>query len=94
MLDAVEDSCTWTTDKIKAIRELMRHTAKFVQRRLPKLYSYELVQLLFQQPYCRIGTQPAATQRRLQAGGRCCSSATGGGERRKIDLRAPSAPDE
>lgn len=55
MLEAVEDSCTWTTDKIKAIRELMRHTAQFIQRRLPKIYSWELVELLFQQPYCRIG---------------------------------------
>lgn len=54
MLAGVEDSCLWTTDKIKAIREFMRHTAQFIQRRLPKLYSWELVQLLFMQPYCRI----------------------------------------
>ncbi len=55
MLDGVEETCTWTTDKIKAIRELMEHTAKYVQTRLPKIYSWELVMLLFQQPYCRIG---------------------------------------
>ena len=55
VLDGVEDSCMWTTDKIKGIRELMRHTAEFIQRRAPKLYSWELVELLFQQPYCRIG---------------------------------------
>jgi Fic family protein len=55
MLDCVEESCVWTTDKIKAIRELMRHTAQYIQRKLPKLYSWELVELLFQQPYCRIG---------------------------------------
>ena len=54
MLDGVEDSCLWTTDKIKAIRELMRHTGQFILRRLPKMYSWELVELLFQQPYCRI----------------------------------------
>ncbi|MDX1516051.1 MAG: Fic family protein [Woeseiaceae bacterium] len=54
MLDGVENTCTWTTDKIKAIRELMEHTAGYVQRELPKTYSWELVLLLFQQPYCRI----------------------------------------
>jgi Fic family protein len=55
VLDAIEDSCLWTTDKIKGIRELMRHTADFIQRKAPKLYTWELVELLFQQPYCRIG---------------------------------------
>jgi Fic family protein len=55
ILDGVEETCTWTTDKIKSIRELMEHTAQFVQERLPKIYSWELVELLFKQPYCRIG---------------------------------------
>ena len=54
ILDGVEETCTWTTDKIKSIRELMQHTAEFVQTRLPKIYSWELVELLFKQPYCRI----------------------------------------
>jgi len=55
ILDGVEETCTWTTDKIKSIRELMEHTGQFVQRQLPKIYSWELVELLFKQPYCRIG---------------------------------------
>lgn len=55
ILNAVEQTCTWTTDKIKAIRELMEHTGEFVQKSLPKVYSWELVELLFRQPYCRIG---------------------------------------
>jgi Fic family protein len=54
MLAGIEETCLWTTDKIRAIRELMKHTAEYVQRRLPKIYSWELVQLLFMQPYCRI----------------------------------------
>jgi Fic family protein len=54
MLDGIEDTCLWTTDKIRAIRELMRHTAQFIQQELPKIYSWELVELLFMQPYCRI----------------------------------------
>jgi len=55
ILEGVEETCIWTTDKIKAIRELMEHTGHFVQSRLPKIYSWELVELLFKQPYCRIG---------------------------------------
>lgn len=55
VLEGVEETCTWTTDKIKAIRELMEHTAEYVQSKLPKIYTWELVELLFKQPYCRIG---------------------------------------
>jgi cell filamentation protein, protein adenylyltransferase len=55
ILDGVQETCSWTTDKIKAIRELMEHTGEFVQKRLPKIYTWELVELLFKQPYCRIG---------------------------------------
>ena len=55
ILDGVQETCTWTTDKIKAIRELMEHTAEFVQSHLPKIYTWELVEMLFKQPYCRIG---------------------------------------
>ena len=54
MLAGVEETCIWTTDKIKAIRELMHHTSQFVQKELPKTYSWELVEALFKQPYCRI----------------------------------------
>jgi Fic family protein len=54
VLEGVEETCIWTTDKIKAIRELMEHTAQYVHKSLPKIYSWELVELLFKQPYCRI----------------------------------------
>lgn len=54
MLDGVEDTCSWTTDKIKAIRELMQHTGEHMQSQLPKIYTWELNELLFRQPYCRI----------------------------------------
>lgn len=54
ILDGVEETCTWTTDKIKSIRELMDHTGQFVHNRLPKTYTWELVEVLFKQPYCRI----------------------------------------
>lgn len=60
MLAGVEETCIWTTDKIKAIRELMQHTSQFVQKQLPKIYSWELVEALFKQPYCRINNLVSA----------------------------------
>jgi Fic family protein len=54
MLEGVQETCIWTTDKIRAIRELMQHTSQYVQAKLPKTYSWELVEALFKQPYCRI----------------------------------------
>ena len=54
MLNGVEETCSWTTEKIKSIRELMEHTAEYTQTTLPKIYTWELVELLFKQPYCRI----------------------------------------
>lgn len=46
---------SWTCAKIAAMRELLTQTEDFVRQQLPKIYSHELVQTLFEQPYCRIG---------------------------------------
>lgn len=54
MLKAVEETSRWTTAKIAAVRQLMEDTTSYVQQHLPKIYSYELIQLIFEQPYCRI----------------------------------------
>ena len=54
ILEGVEETCNWTTEKIKAIRELMEHTGDFIHHSLPKIYSWELNEILFKQPYCRI----------------------------------------
>lgn len=55
MLKAVEETARWTVDKITAIRALAEHTGEYVRGRLPKIYSRELVDIVFEQPYCRIG---------------------------------------
>ncbi|PVZ81029.1 addiction module protein [Serratia sp. S1B] len=54
MLEAVERTSRWTTDKIAVIRALMTETTEYVREKLPKIYTHELVQALFAQPYCRI----------------------------------------
>lgn len=54
MLQGVQEVSTWTCAKIAAIRRLLEHTSEFVRTRLPRIYSHELIQLIFEQPYCRI----------------------------------------
>lgn len=54
MLDAVEQTANWTTQKIRSIKALLKHTCNYVRECKPKIYSREFVELFFQQPYCRI----------------------------------------
>lgn len=54
MLTAVAETAQWTTAKIAATRDLIALTSQYVAEALPKIYSYELIQVIFQQPYCRI----------------------------------------
>jgi Fic family protein len=54
MLKAVEETSRWTTAKIGGIRALTEHTTAHVRQALPKIYSRELVDVIFEQPYCRI----------------------------------------
>jgi Fic family protein len=54
MLKGVEQTSLWTCEKIAAIKALMEHTTTYIRQQLPKTYSFELVQVIFEQPYCRI----------------------------------------
>lgn len=54
ILEAVENTANWTTKKIAVVRELIETTKAWIREKLPKIYSWELVQVLFAQPYCRI----------------------------------------
>ena len=55
MLAAVEETAAWTTGRILAIRELFEATTERCRRELPEyMYSRELVELLFVQPYVKI----------------------------------------
>lgn len=61
ILRAVEETAVWTMRKIDAIRRLSIHTVDHVRRAAPKIYSRELVELIFEQPYCRIQDVSEAT---------------------------------
>ncbi|MFM7022000.1 MAG: Fic family protein [Flavobacteriales bacterium] len=54
MLDAVEQTSKDTIVLIKAIKNLLDDTVEKVKKQYPKIYSKELVEALFNQPYCRI----------------------------------------
>jgi Fic family protein len=54
MLDAVEETALFTRGKIMQIRDLMDETLKAAKEKLPlRVYSKELVELLFHQPYTK-----------------------------------------
>jgi Fic family protein len=54
ILEGIEETARWTTQKIAAIRHLSTLTATYVKYAAPKIYSRELVDLIFDLPYCRI----------------------------------------
>lgn len=54
MLDAIEQTARATRERILAIRDLMQEGIEQVRRELPKVYSKDLLELLFSQPYCKI----------------------------------------
>ena len=60
ILEAVRTTAEWTTAKIHAIRELLDETASAIRQSRPKMYSRELVELIFVHPYCRISDVVAA----------------------------------
>ena len=55
MLRAVAETAQWTVAKIAAIRRLQDLAIEYVRQHLPKIYSRELIDVIFEQPYCRIG---------------------------------------
>lgn len=53
-LEAVTETSKWTIDKILSIQHLIEESCKFIKFQAPAIYSKELVDLLFMQPYIRI----------------------------------------
>ena len=79
MLRGIEETAIWTTKKIAAIRRLADDTVAFVRSRLPKIYSRELVDVIFEQPYCRIANVVEAGIVGRQAASRYLKALTSSG---------------
>ena len=54
MLKSIEETSKLTIKKIKTIRDLLDTQINKVREQAPKIYKKELVELLFEQPYCKI----------------------------------------
>jgi Fic family protein len=55
MLDAVEQTATFTKNRIIQIRDLMQRTMQESKEKLPtRVYSKELIELLFHRPYTKV----------------------------------------
>ncbi len=54
MVDATAQTARWTTAKITAMRGLYEEAVRYVRDRLPKIYSRELIDVIFEKPYARI----------------------------------------
>lgn len=54
VLRAVGETARWTTERIRAIRQLMQETADVVRAETHGTHAREIVELIFVQPYCRI----------------------------------------
>jgi len=54
MLDAIETTAVFTKGRIVAIRDLMNETLEHAKKKLPpRVYSKELIEILFRQPYTK-----------------------------------------
>jgi Fic family protein len=69
MLEAVEATARETTERINAIYRLLVETLEKAKRVLPKrTFSKELIELIFEQPYCKIRfVEQAGMAKRLTA---------------------------
>lgn len=54
ILKAVEETSKQTIDQIKSINQLFLRLQKKIKEEAPKLSNKELLELLFEQPYCKI----------------------------------------
>ncbi|OAV00919.1 MULTISPECIES: protein adenylyltransferase Fic [Moraxella] len=54
MLNAIKDTSDWTTAKILSIKQLHQDTGETIKAEAPKIYSRDLLDAIFEMPYCRI----------------------------------------
>ena len=60
MLHAVSETSRWTREKIHEIRALQDEITREIKDKQPAIYRHELVELIFEQTYCRIDSVVSA----------------------------------
>ncbi|MFN6038075.1 MAG: Fic family protein, partial [Bacteroidota bacterium] len=53
ILKGIETTANNTIDQVRRINKLFDQTRDIVQKKIPKIYRKELIELLFEQPYCK-----------------------------------------
>jgi Fic family protein len=56
ILKGVEETAKQTTALIKKIKDLLEETIEKVKTDLPSIYSKELIETIFEQPYCKVSS--------------------------------------
>ena len=56
ILEAIEQTAIHTTHLIRKIKELLDSTIEKIRTELPGIYSKDLVETVFEQPYCRVAS--------------------------------------
>ena len=54
ILDGIEETSKLTLEKVKAIKNLLDETLEKIKEQCPKIYSKELVEIIFENPYSKI----------------------------------------
>lgn len=54
MVEAVERTARWTVQQVESIIDALERTTEQVRKEAPEVYSRELIEIIFTQPYCRI----------------------------------------
>ena len=54
ILQGIQETAEWTTSLVESINKLIQSNAKKVRKEKPNIYSKELIEAIFVQPYCRI----------------------------------------
>jgi len=56
VLHGIEETANHTTLLISKIKELLENTIERIKTELPSIYSKDLVETIFEQPYCRVAS--------------------------------------
>ncbi len=69
ILQGVEETSVYTRNKVAEIVDLMRQTKEIIKKDAPEIYSKDLLEVLFQQPYIKVRfLEEAGIVKRLTAG--------------------------
>ncbi len=69
MLEGIEETSIYTRKKVSAILALMKETKYRIRKDAPEIYSKDLLEVLFKQPYCKVQfLEEAGLVKRITAG--------------------------